>query len=140
MTAGLLPRPVWLIVRPDGGEDDQKRALGPILTLEKLQGVAEGVAWASPGDDILGYTDALPSDCTEITVDGNFDFAELKQLTFVEQLKQVLWYDFDEECWDEEKEWNADRWQDVGMLLESYRIEFPGVDAPKPASVADEAG
>jgi hypothetical protein len=131
-TAGLLPRPVWLMVRPDE-EDDHKRALGPILTLEKLQGVAEGISWASPGDEILGFTDTLPSDCTEIAVDGNFDFAELKTLTFVEQLKLVLWYDDREGRWDEEKEWNGDRWQDIGILLESFRIEFPGVDAPKPA-------
>jgi hypothetical protein len=135
MTADLLPRPVWLLVRPDE-EDDHKRALGPIYTLGKLQGVAEGISWASPGDEILGFTDTLPGDCTEIAVDGNYDFDELKQLTFVWQLIIVLWYCFKEGCWDEEKEWNADRWQDIGTLLESYGIEFPGKNAPKPADAS----
>lgn len=131
-TAGLLPRPVWLIVRPDE-EDDQRRALGPIRTLEKLKGVAAGICWASPGDEVMGFTDILPSACLEIAVDDNFDFEELTALTFEQQLINVLWYDYREGRWDEDKEWNSDRWQDVGTLLESFGIEFPGVDAPKPA-------
>jgi hypothetical protein len=137
MTAGLLPRPVWLLVRPDG-DDDQRRALGPIHTLEKLKGVAAGVAWASGGDEIEGVSDNVPEDCKEIGVD-DYDFKELKALTFEQQLVNILWYDYREGCWSEEKEWNADRWQDVGMLLESFGIEFPGEDAPPPPE-AEEAG
>ena len=94
--------------------------------------MAEGVSWASAeGDEIEGFTDTLPADCKEIGVD-DFQFEELKALTFEQQLVNILWYDYNEERWDEEKEWNADRWQDVGMLLESFGIEFPGEDAPAP--------
>ena len=136
-TAGLLPRPVWLLVRPDD-EDEQRRALGPITTLEKLKGVAEGIAWASPGDKIDGFADTVPKDCMEVGID-DWTFNELEALTFEQQLINVLWYDPDEERRDEEKEWNADRWQDVGTLLESFGIEFPGVDAPKPDLTDDGA-
>jgi hypothetical protein len=135
-TAGLLPRPVWLIVRPDE-DDDQRRALGPIRTVDKLRGVAEGVSWANPGDEIMGYVDAVPEGAIEIDVDG-FVYEELAKLTFEQQLINILWFDYKEGRWDEEKEWNADRWQDVGMLLESFGIEFPGADAPKPPDAEEE--
>jgi hypothetical protein len=125
-TAGLLPRPVWLIVRPDEG--GQRRALGPILTLEKLKGVAEGVGWASPGDEIEGYAEGVPEDCLEIGVDS-WSFQDLETLTFEQQLVDVLWYDDDEETYNPEKEWNADRWQDVGLLLESFGIDCPEEDS-----------
>jgi hypothetical protein len=137
-TAGLLPRPVWLIVRPDG-DDDQRRALGPIRTLERLRGVIGGIYWASAeGDEIEGFAGEVPEDCKEINVDVGDEeeqvlgLHKLQAITFEQQLVNILWFDYDEGRWDEEKEWNADRWQDVGMLLESFDIEFPGADAPKP--------
>lgn len=75
-TAGLLPKPVWLIVHPDE-EDDHRRAIGPIHTLERLKGVADGICWASPGDEIDGVTTEVPGDCEEISIDS-FDFKELE--------------------------------------------------------------
>src|SRR6516162_7700188 len=66
-TAGLLPRPVWLVVRPDG--EDQCRALGPFRTLERLTGAIEGIMWASPGDDVSGYAGEVPNDCEEINIE-----------------------------------------------------------------------
>ena len=143
-TAGLLPRPVWLIVRPDG-DDDQRRALGPITTLERLRGVIEGVYWASAGgDEIEGFAGEVPEDCKEIDI-GRSDEDErvwglqkLQAISFEQQLVQILWFDYREGVWDEEKEWNADRWQDVGILLESFGIEFPGVDTPRPADYVEE--
>jgi hypothetical protein len=130
-TAGLLPKPVWLLVRPDDDDNDQRRAIGPIYTLEKLRGIAEGISWASPGDEIIGFVDEVPKDALEIGI-GDFKFEELEAVTFERQLIEILWYDDKEGRWDEEKEWNADRWQDVGFLLEAFGIEFPGVDTPKP--------
>jgi hypothetical protein len=133
-TAGLLSRPVWLIVRPDG-EDDQRRALGPITTLEKLKGVAEGVSWASvEADEVEGFAYTVPGDCKEISVDGH-EFLDLAGQTFEQQLVQVLWYDYAEGRWNEEKEWNADRWQDVGQLLDEFGIKFPGEGTATPALV-----
>jgi hypothetical protein len=131
-TAGLLPRPVWLIVRPE--EDrEHPRALGPIRTLEKLNGVAEGISWSScEGDEIEGIVEAVPEDCKEIGVDDS-DFPELATKTFERRLMEVLWYDFREGCWDPEKEWNADRWQDVGLVLEEFGIECPGPEVLGPA-------
>ena len=133
MTAGLLPRPVWLLVRAFD-ENHPPRALGPIRTLEKLKGMAEGIAyWANDQRNaIRGFTDEVPPGYRKVELIEQ-EFEDLEKLTFEQQLINILWYDEDEKCWDEEKEWNADRWQDVGTLLESFGIEFPGVDAPHPA-------
>jgi hypothetical protein len=136
-TAGLLSRPVWLIVRPDE-DKEHPRALGPIRTLEKLKGVCEGISWAScEGDEIEGIVEAVPDDAKEIGVDDS-DFPELATQTFEQRLIAVLWYDYREGRWDEEKEWNADRWQDVGLLLDEFGIAFPGADAPPPADAEEE--
>jgi hypothetical protein len=142
-TADLLPRPVWLIVRP-GEDDDQRRALGPIHTLERLLGVIGGIRWASAeGDEIDGFAGEVPEGCKEVNVDVGDEEEEilglhkLRAITFIQQLRNILWYNFDEKRWDEEKEWNADRWQDVGMLLESFGVEFPGEDAPRPAGAEE---
>lgn len=121
-TAGLLPRPVWLLVRPD--DDDKRRALGPITTLEKLKGVAAGVSWAAPGAGIEGYAEGVPADCREVGVD-DWSFEDLERLTFERQLVDILWYDDREGGYDPEKEWDADRWQDVGLLLDSFGIACP---------------
>jgi hypothetical protein len=132
-TAGLLPRPVWLLVRAFD-PDSLPKALGPIRTLEKLKGVAEGIAyWANDQQGaIRGFTDTVPAGYKKVELIEQ-QFEDLERQTFEQQLVNILWYDEDEKCWDEEKEWNADRWQDVGTLLESFGIEFPGVDAPHPA-------
>ena len=132
-TAGLLPRPVWLLVRNyDGG--DLPRAIGPFRTLDRLRGVAEGIVfWANDKEAaIRGIADAVPEGC---------DVARRLRRPLPgagvappssSNLINVLWFDYQEGKWDEEKEWNADRWQDVGLLLESFGIEFPGEEAPPP--------
>ena len=137
-TAGLLPSPVWLLVRAFF-EMDPPKALGPITTLEKLRGVAEGIAfWANDKEAaIRGFAHEVPPGYKEVSVDGP-RFAELEELTFEKQLTNVLWFDYREQRWDSEKEWNADRWQDVGLLLEMFGIEYPGDDAPLPADAGVE--
>jgi hypothetical protein len=139
-TAGRLPGPVWLLVRIPS--DDRRRAFGPIATLERLRGLARGIAWARPADKIEGIAKAVPEGCQEVAVDppGDGSFAALEAQTFEQRLIAVLWYDYREGCWDEEKEWNADRWQDVGLLLDDFGIEFPGEDAPRPDDAPDPTG
>jgi hypothetical protein len=130
-TAGLLPRPVWILVRLFGAT--QLRALGPICTLERLKGLFLGLTWSRPEDKIEGFADAVPEGYSEVRInERHTPFAAMETQTFEQQLVNILWFDYRENHWDEEKEWNADRWQDVGILLESFGIEFPGVDAPKP--------
>jgi hypothetical protein len=134
MTAGLLPGPVWLIVRPDYPNNEPLHALGPIRTLEKLRGVYEGIHWAGRSNTIVDVVTILPEKCTEVHVDAfsGFYFGPLEAVTFEQRLMAVLWYDFDTGRWDAEKEWNADRWQDVGQLLAQFGIKFPGENTIKP--------
>lgn len=139
MTAGLLPRPVWLLVRPFGTGKPQ--ALGPVRTLERLKGLTQAIAWSRVEDKIEGVAEMVPEGYEAVDMaDKPGPYQELEAVTFEQQLVSILWYDYGEDRWDEEKEWNADRWQDVGMLLESFGIEFPGVDAPEPRDAAAVRG
>jgi hypothetical protein len=141
-TAGLLPRPVWLVVRPDG--EDQCRALGPFRTLERLTGAIEGIMWASPGDDVSGYAGEVPNDCEEINIElGDedrkiFGLQKLEAITFEQNIVEMAYFDGREGCWDRDKEWNGDTLQVLGQMLEEYGLVYPGDDAPKPVWYTSE--
>jgi hypothetical protein len=121
-TAGLLPRPTWLLVRRFG--DPGLHALGPVRTLDALRGLIAGVRWVEPGGMIAGYTTVLPPDCREVHP-ANWVFPELEHLTLEQQLVDILWYDADEGGYDPDKEWDCDRWQEVSDLLELFGIGCP---------------
>jgi hypothetical protein len=121
-TAGLLPCPIWLLVRQFHGP--KLHALGPARTLDGLLGMIAGVRWISPGAMIAGYGSQIPPDCQEVR-SSRWVFPELERLTFERRLVDVLWYDADQGGYDPNKEWNSDRWQEVHDLLEEFGITCP---------------
>jgi hypothetical protein len=120
------------------GSTGQRRAVGPIHTVEQLKGLSQGILWAKPTAKFYGLVDAVPADCVGVTLADDPDFTDVEPPTFEDRLVAVLFYNYREGRWDPEKEWNADRWQDVGLLLDDFGIECPGEDAPHPVDAEEE--